>query len=92
MGLKDAGVLRGDIDEMMATRLGAVFMPHGLGHFMGLDVHDVGGYLDTCPKRSDKRGLRSLRTARTLKVCSNDYTLVFHGHVYMIVKEETGRM
>ncbi len=43
--LKTAGVLKGDINDMMAVRLGAVFQPHGLGHFLGLDVHDVGGYL-----------------------------------------------
>jgi len=64
--LKAAGLLVGDVDEMMKVRLGAVFQPHGLGHFLGLDVHDVHGYPTTGPPRSDEPGLRSLRTARTM--------------------------
>ena len=43
-----------------------VFQPHGLGHFMGCDVHDVGGYMEGHPERSELAGLRSLRTARVL--------------------------
>lgn len=38
------GVLSGSVDAMVKAHLGAVFMPHGLGHFLGIDVHDVGGY------------------------------------------------
>lgn len=33
-----------DIDEMAAERLGAIFLPHGLGHLLGIDTHDPGGY------------------------------------------------
>ena len=42
--LKRAGIIKGDVAEMMKVRLGAVFMPSGLGHLMGCDTHDVGGY------------------------------------------------
>jgi Xaa-Pro dipeptidase len=64
--LKEVGLLKGDVEQMMAVRLGAVFMPHGLGHFMGCDVHDVGGYPEGM-ERSCEAGLKSLRTARVLQ-------------------------
>lgn len=34
----------GTADEMMAAHMGSVFFPHGLGHLLGLNTHDVGGY------------------------------------------------
>ena len=55
------------ISDLVEMRLGAVFMPHGLGHFIGIDTHDVGGYLPGHPQRSSKPGLKSLRTSRILQ-------------------------
>ncbi|KAF5788555.1 putative xaa-Pro dipeptidase [Helianthus annuus] len=63
--LKKGSLLVGDVDEMMVERLGSVFMPHGLGHLMGLDTHDVGGYLQGA-ERPEEPGLSSLRTSRDL--------------------------
>ncbi|CAN6564509.1 unnamed protein product [Malus baccata var. baccata] len=64
--LKRGSILVGTADDMMVERLGAVFMPHGLGHLLGIDTHDPGGY----PKgteRSKEPGLKSLRTTRELQ-------------------------
>uniref|UniRef100_U5EJJ7 Xaa-Pro dipeptidase n=1 Tax=Corethrella appendiculata TaxID=1370023 RepID=U5EJJ7_9DIPT len=65
--LKNGGLLIGDIEDMMNAGVNAIFQPHGLGHFLGLDVHDVGGYLPDQPARSTQPGVNRLRTARTLK-------------------------
>lgn len=66
-GLKELGLVKGDTDELIEKRVPFIFMPHGLGHLIGIDTHDVGGYLKTTPPRSDKWGLKNLRTARTLE-------------------------
>ncbi|XP_068083318.1 xaa-Pro dipeptidase [Anabrus simplex] len=65
--LADNGILCGDVDDMLEAGLGAVFQPHGLGHLMGLDVHDVGGYLPGTPQRPQEAGVNKLRTARVLE-------------------------
>lgn len=38
------GILNGGVEDMLKVHLGSIFMPHGLGHLLGIDVHDVGGY------------------------------------------------
>eukprot|EP01087_Luapelamoeba_hula_P004108 TRINITY_DN14067_c0_g1_i1.p1 TRINITY_DN14067_c0_g1~~TRINITY_DN14067_c0_g1_i1.p1 ORF type:complete len:494 (+),score=81.22 TRINITY_DN14067_c0_g1_i1:60-1541(+) len=64
--LKAAGILKGDVDEMLANHIPALFMPHGLGHLLGIDTHDVGGYPDPSV-RSTAPGVRSLRMGRVLE-------------------------
>ena len=70
--LGQLGLVKGDLDEMVADGIGGLFMPHGLGHNMGLDVHDMEdlgenlvGY-DPDQTRSSQLGLGSLRMARRL--------------------------
>lgn len=60
------GLLKGSIDEMMKHRVSAVFFPHGLGHFLGIDTHDVGGYPEGL-ERDTQAGLKSLRTVRKME-------------------------
>jgi Xaa-Pro aminopeptidase len=71
--MKNLGLMKGDVDEAVASGAHALFMPHGLGHMMGLDVHDMEalgenfiGYNDEV-KRSDQFGTAFLRFALPYK-------------------------
>jgi Xaa-Pro dipeptidase len=65
-GLLDIGLVKGNLDEILDNNIFALFFPHGLGHFLGLDTHDVGGY----PKgvdHIDRPGIKYLRVRRKLE-------------------------
>ncbi len=71
--LKDIGLMKGDIDEAVHQGAHALFMPHGLGHMMGLDVHDMEnlgemfvGYSEDI-ERSRQFGLAFLRMGKKLE-------------------------
>ncbi len=71
-GLKDLKFMRGDVEEAVAQGAHALFFPCGLGHMMGLDVHDMEnlgeeyvGYAGE--KKSTQFGLKSLRLGRELE-------------------------
>ena len=71
-GLREIGLMRGDVDEAVAAGAHALFFPHGIGHMLGLDVHDmedlgdVVGYPEG-EARSTQFGLNFLRLAKRLE-------------------------
>lgn len=72
-GLKEMGLMRGDIGEAVASGAHTLFFQCGLGHFMGLDVHDMEnlgenyvGYTEDM-KKSTEFGLKSLRLGKALE-------------------------
>lgn len=70
--LRALDIVRGDVQDMVEAGIAGLFMPHGLGHNMGLDVHDMEDYgenyvgYDDDQRRSPQLGLGSLRMARKL--------------------------
>jgi len=78
--LKDLGIMKGNVDEAVAEATHALFMPHGIGHLLRLDAHDMEslgenyiGYDDEI-KRSNQFGLAYLRFALPFK-CGNVFTI-----------------
>lgn len=71
-GLVELGILKGDPSELVAQGVHALFFPHGLGHLVGLDVHDMedlgdrAGYQEG-ETRSEQFGLSYLRLSRELE-------------------------
>jgi Xaa-Pro aminopeptidase len=86
-GLKNVGLMKGDIDEAVQSGAHALFFPHGLGHMMGLDVHDMEdlgekyvGYDDEI-QRSTQFGTANLRLGRRLK---KNFVLTVEPGIYFI--------
>jgi Xaa-Pro aminopeptidase len=71
-GLVDLGILRGRVTDLVERDAHALFFPHGVGHLLGLDVHDMedlgdlAGYAEG-RRRSDRFGLKYLRLNRPLQ-------------------------
>jgi Xaa-Pro aminopeptidase len=72
-GLKELGLMKGDVEEAVAAGAHALFFPHGLGHMLGLDVHDLEGLGENLVgyneriKRSEQFGKAYLRLGKELE-------------------------
>lgn len=70
--LQAIGLMKGDVEESLQAGAHALFMPHGIGHALGLDAHDMENFGDVVgyapgTKRSTQFGLNALRFARKLE-------------------------
>lgn len=85
--MKDLGLMKGDTDQAVAAGAHAIFFPHGLGHMLGLDVHDMEnlgenyvGY-DGEISRSKQFGLAFLRLGKRLR---EGFVLTVEPGIYFI--------
>ena len=72
--LKELGLMKGNVDDAVENGAHAMFMPHGLGHMMGMDVHDMEcldqinvGFDEETRPRLDQFGTNCLRMGRRLE-------------------------
>jgi len=86
-GLKELGLMKGNVDDALEQGAHALFFPHGLGHHIGLDVHDMENYgedfvgYDETVTRSEQFGLAYLRMATVLR---ENYVITVEPGIYFI--------
>jgi Xaa-Pro dipeptidase len=81
--LVEAGIAKGDPDTLLATGVSAAFFPHGLGHLLGVQVHDVGGFMENESGTTidPPSGHRFLRLTRKLE---ENMVLTIEPGIYVI--------
>lgn len=87
-GLKSLGLMKGNTDDALAAGAHAMFFPHGLGHALGMDVHDMEGlgqiyvgFDDEVRPRLDQFGTNCLRFGRRLQ---EGYVMTDEPGIYFI--------
>lgn len=84
---KKIGLLKGNVEELVSKGAHALFMPHGLGHMLGMTVHDMENFgeinvgYDKEIQKSKQFGLSSLRLGRRLQI---GYVFTIEPGIYFI--------
>jgi len=81
--LVDAGIATGDADTLLSTGVTSAFFPHGLGHLLGIQVHDIGGFMvdESGNVLGPPNGHPYLRLTRTLE---QDMVFTIEPGIYVI--------
>jgi Xaa-Pro dipeptidase len=93
--LRDSGLARGEPEDLVEDGVTRAFLPHGLGHLLGLQVHDVGGNLadpegTTCPPPAAYPALRLTRVIETDWVVTVEPGLYFIPGLLATLRSESG--
>ncbi|WP_047381319.1 aminopeptidase P family protein [Cetobacterium sp. ZWU0022] len=86
-GFVERGLMKGNVEDIVKAGAHALFFPHGLGHMIGLDVHDMENFgennvgYDSETSRETQFGIRSLRMGKELKA---GYVLTIEPGIYFI--------
>ncbi|MBQ8488128.1 MAG: aminopeptidase P family protein [Prevotella sp.] len=96
--LKELGLMKGDVDEAVNAGAHAMFLPHGLGHMMGMDVHDMEGlgqiyvgFDDETRPNLEQFGTNCLRMGRRLQpgfVVTDEPGIYFIPHLIDLWRSE----
>jgi Xaa-Pro dipeptidase len=81
--LREADITRCSADEAVATGVSSVFLPHGIGHLLGLEVHDVGGFMQS-PEGGDIPRPPGHPFLRLTRVLQTGFVVTMEPGIYFI--------
>jgi Xaa-Pro dipeptidase len=81
--LRNADIIKCEADEAVATGITSVFLPHGIGHLLGLEVHDVGGFM-RAPEGGDIPRPEGHPFLRLTRVLQSGFVVTMEPGIYFI--------